>query len=130
MSEPAEPAPLPPLQRFGPALLALGWGFALWALSPIIAGTREPWDAAWPLYSLAMVFGGAAGGWWLPRRPVSAYLGLWLGQVLALSLLPGRDLGWLPLGLVTTAIGALIGLGAYLAGWLARHAWQRFADRP
>jgi hypothetical protein len=121
------PKPLSPLA--GPFLPALGWGFALWALSPLIAGTREPWDASWPFYSLAMLLGGLAGGWWLPRRWLSAYLGLWLGQVLATALLPGGDLGWLPLGVITTAIGALIGFAAYLAGWLARHLWGRARSR-
>lgn len=108
-------------------VLAFAWGFLIWALSPLLVGTREPWDAAWPYYTATMVAGGLAGGWFLPRCWLQALLGLWLGQVLAIAVLPGGDLAWLPLGVVTTAIGALIGFIPYLIGWGARRLWQRRA---
>lgn len=124
-SAPGSPARLRP---YGPFLLAFGWSFALWVLSPLIAGTREPWDASWPFYSLWLGLGGLAGGWLLPRRWIQALLGLWLGQVPGMALAAGGDHGWIVLGVVTSAIGAQIGFLAYLIGWLACHAWRRFRD--
>lgn len=73
-----------------------------------------------------MLGGGLIGGWFLPRHWIAALLGLWLGQALAVAVLPGGDFGWLPLGVVTTGIGALFGFVAYLIGWVARHLWTRF----
>lgn len=113
--------------RHNAFVLAFAWGFLIWALAPLLVGTREPWDAAWPYYTLAMAAGGLVGGWLLPGRWLAAPLGLWLGQALAVAVLPGGDLAWLPLGIVTTAIGALIGFIPYLVGWAGRRLWQRRA---
>lgn len=117
--------------RLPAILVGLAIGFGLWALSPILLARREPWDTEWPAYTLTMLIGGAAAGWLLPGRAQWFYLGLWLGQVLAIAFLPGGDSGWLPLGVVTTAIGSLIGLIGYVPAWLLRRfLWQRRTNRP
>jgi hypothetical protein len=100
-------------------------GFGLWALSPLILGPREPWDADWPAYPLAMLVGGAVTGWWAPGRPHWFYIALWLGQLAAVAVLPGRDLAWLPIALVSTAIGGGIGLVGYVPSWLFRRLLRR-----
>jgi hypothetical protein len=102
---------------------AAGLGFALWALAPWLVNRREPWDAEGPFYSLSLVLGTGAIAWWQPSRLAAAYLGAWLGQVLALVVLPGHQDGWLPLGAVTTGFGSLFALvGAALGSALGR-AW-------
>lgn len=110
--------------QFRAGLASCALGFGLWALSPLIAGTREPWDAEWPFYPIAFLVGGAAIGWWVPGRPVVAFLGIWLGQALAFIVLPGRDLGWLPLSVVTTAIGGAVGSAGYLSAWFLFSLWR------
>lgn len=107
------------------ALAGLAIGFALWALSPLLLERREPWDADAPAYTLTLLLGGAAVGWWAPGRPHWFYLGLWLGQILAVALLPGGDPAWLPLAVATTAIGSAIGLIGYGPAWLLRRLLRR-----
>ena len=104
---------------------ATGLGFALWAFAPWLVHRREPWDAAGPFYSLSLVLGTGVIAWWQPSRLAAAYLGAWLGQVLALAVLPGHEDGWLPLGTVTTGIGSLFALGGAVLGSALRHAWPR-----
>jgi hypothetical protein len=82
-------------------------GFLLWALSPTLLGVAEPWDTEHRVYTLAMVGAGLALGLLNPRAPAAAYLGAWLGQVLALIVLPSFDNDWLLLGAISTAVGSL-----------------------
>jgi hypothetical protein len=97
------------------------FGFGLWASAPWLVGTREPWDAEMPYYYTgAMLLGGATLGLAFPRRFVIAYLGMWIGQAIAMLVLPGHDRAWAYLGIVTTGAGSLIGLGGYLAGSVMR----------
>jgi hypothetical protein len=93
-------------------------------------GTREPWDAPLPFYYTgAMLLGGAALGGALPRHSAVAYLGLWAGQAISMLLLPGHDLTWAALGVVTTGVGSLIGLAGYLAGSVLRVLAARLRQR-
>lgn len=99
------------------------FSFALWASSPWLVGTREPWDAELPFYYTGLI--GAAGallGAAWPGRPVTAFLGFWAGQVMALATLPGHDRTWIYLGVATTGVGSLIGWAGYVAGALLRVA--------
>jgi len=106
---PSSPAPLPTAALAGAAL-----GFGLWLLSPYLTGRAEPWDAPFPFYLPAMLAGGALAGSILPRRTGAFFLGVWLGQVLAIAILPGHGRDWFPVGVVTTAVGGALSLPAYL----------------
>ncbi|HBY63417.1 MAG TPA: hypothetical protein DEH78_26635 [Solibacterales bacterium] len=99
----------------GPLPPALAASFLLWALSRPLFGRAEPWDVEMPLYAGVLPLCGILIGVLWPGRPVAAYLGFWSGQLAALVVLPGHDAGWLSLGVVTTGIGSLLGLGGYAA---------------
>jgi hypothetical protein len=102
-------------------LAAAALGFAVWAAAPWLVDRREPWDADWPFYSATLVLGGTATAWCQPKQVAATYVGVWLGQVAALALLPAHAGGWLPLGAVTTGIGSLFALfGAVLGNGLRR----------
>lgn len=103
-----------------PLLVAAALGFSLWAVSPILTGHAEPWDSEQPLYLVYSVLSGLALGWFAPRHLLRIYLGFWIGQIVALATLPGLDRGWLLLGVMTTAIGSLLVLGAAALGRLIR----------
>ena len=94
----------------GPSNATLAWwgaaaGAALWALSPLIANRREPWDAAIPYYWIGLVVAGAWLAWRSRRRsalwPILS--GLYLGQ-LAYGLLALGVGNLLPLGLIALAV--------------------------
>lgn len=89
-------------------------GFGVWASSPYITGRGEPWDADFPFYSIVLVVAGIIVGFLSPRKIWICFLGVWLGQLCALAILPlpGGD-GWFLLGAITTGIGTL----ASLVGW-------------
>ena len=105
------------LRSLGLAQLALSavFMFLVWASSPLIFGVREPWDTGYPFYSVASVTGGIVIGLVFRKKIASCFLGAWVGQVLALVLLPGGDITWLLLGFVTTALGSLfLVLGVFI----------------
>ncbi|MCL4798513.1 MAG: hypothetical protein KJ025_02945 [Burkholderiales bacterium] len=110
MDLPASWNRLPPAALAGAAL-----GFGLWLLSPFLTGRAEPWDASFPFYLPAMLAGGAIAGTAFPRRAGAFFLGVWLGQVLAIAVLPGHGGDWFPVGAVTTAVGGTLALPTYLA---------------
>ena len=65
-----------------PAIVVAATTSALiWALSPLITGHREPWDAAWPFYWLALLIGGAISGAVIPKPLRAHYLGSLMGQL-------------------------------------------------
>jgi hypothetical protein len=96
------------------ALAGAALGFGLWLVSPYVAGRAEPWDASFPLYLPVMLAGGALVGTMLPLRGAAFFLGVWLGQVLAIALLPGHGSNWFPVGAVTTAVGGALAVPTYL----------------
>jgi hypothetical protein len=97
------------------AFAGAGLGFGLWLVSPLVAGCAEPWDASFPFYTPVMLVGGALVGTLLPGHSIAFIFGVWVGQVLALAILPGHDRSWIALGAVTTAIGSLVSLPSYVA---------------
>lgn len=111
------------LESLACAASAFAFGFGLWASAPIFVGTREPWDAELPFYySGLMLLGGGAIGFVFPRRVGSAFFGIWAGQAVTILVLPGLDRNWAWLGVITTGLGSLVGVGGHLAGWLLRHS--------
>jgi hypothetical protein len=62
-------------------LVSLVAGAAVWALSPWLAGQREPWDAGGFYYIIALLVAGAIAGFVSPRPLWAHYLGGLIGQV-------------------------------------------------
>jgi hypothetical protein len=112
------------LGRFAVIVGAAALGFGIWAASPALTGHAEPWDAQHPYYSLASLIGGGFLGF-LSRAVVRCYVGAWLGQVIALAVLPGLDRGWILLGVMTTAVGSLLILLGAAGGYALRRGVSR-----
>jgi hypothetical protein len=106
--------------------VAVIFGFGVWAASPYVVGRREPWDANFPFYSVILIVTGLIVGWLLPRKIWLCFLGVWLGQVFALAVLPGGQSGWLLLGIITTGLGSLISLIGWLIGSFIASQMKRF----
>lgn len=94
----------------GPGRQAILWraaaaGAALWALSPLLTGRREPWDAQLPYYWVGLLVIGMVFARYTKRRAALplVLLGLYLGQVAwGLFALGAGNL--LPVGLVALAL--------------------------
>jgi hypothetical protein len=95
--------------------LAGAW---VWALSPVLAGRREPWDADGLFYVLALVVAGAVTGLLAPRPLWAQYLGAIVGQAAYAALflpigplfLPGAAFlpGYSLIFLVAAALAAFV----------------------
>jgi len=64
---------------------------SVWALSPLLAGQREPWDTDGVFYVVALLVVGALSGVLVPRPLWAHFLGAFVGQLgyEALFLPPG-----------------------------------------
>ncbi len=105
-----------------PSDKSLAWfgaagGAALWALSPLLTGRREPWDSPLPYYWIGLVVLGAGRARYAGRRAAMRpiMLGIYLGQV-AYGLVALGMGNLLPLGLVALAIYLI---PAYVAARIA-----------
>lgn len=103
--------------RPGALLLGAGLGAAIWLLSPVLAGHREPWDAGGGYYVAALFGAGLLGALLIPRRWCVIAVGVYAGQALVLLggvvVRPG-DGGLWPLGLLVLgfySVLALLGAG-------------------
>ena len=64
------------------AFLAAGvLGAAIWAMSPLLTGRTEPWDASGPFYVCALAIAGALSGFIFPKHLWVTYLGAIAGQL-------------------------------------------------
>ena len=61
-------------------LAAAVLGASVWALSPLLAGHGEPWDASGPYYVSMLAIAGAISGGLFPRPLSAHYLGAVTGQ--------------------------------------------------
>jgi hypothetical protein len=104
-------------------------GFALWGLSPILTGHREPWDAEFPYYIPGMLMGGAVLGAAFPWRLGPCFVGAWIGQCVAVIVLPSLGASWLILGFITTAAGSLVAVVGAVIGALIRFSISRLRTR-
>ena len=87
-------------------------GFALWLLSSLLTGQREPWDASayWTLaYPLAVLACGVLG-YRYPERPWRWALALFAGQFIAMCVRNGEVGNLWPLGMALFAVLALPGI--------------------
>jgi hypothetical protein len=69
------------LRAWRPFLAATACAAIVWALSPWLAGHREPWDAESYYYPLALVVAGAIAGYVAPRPLWAHYVGAVVGQI-------------------------------------------------
>ena len=109
-------------------VVSAGAAAAVWALSPLLDGHREPWDTDGPSYVIALAVAGALTGVLVPRPLWARYLGAVVGQGgYALLFLPGQ----------LTIFGAAFFLGysliflaaAALASLFRTRFGSRFAKR-
>jgi hypothetical protein len=115
--------------RGSASLLGLALGAAIWLLSPVVTGRREPWDAESAYYVGGLLLAGMLGGVLVPRQWAIAAVGIFAGQ--AAVLLGGviaepASGGLWPLGLAILAVYSMLGLvGAGVGAALGR----RFGGR-
>jgi hypothetical protein len=72
-------------------LVAAAAGALVWALSPWLAGHREPWDVDGLFYPAALLVAGSVSGLVAPRPAWAHYVGAVVGQL-------GYELLFLPIG--------------------------------
>jgi hypothetical protein len=53
----------------------------IWASSPWLTGRREPWDAEFPFYVVALLVAGAVAGGLKPKPLWAHYAGSFIGQL-------------------------------------------------
>jgi len=53
----------------------------VWVASPWLTGQREPWDAEFPFYFVALLVSGAVAGGLAPKPLWAHYLGSFIGQL-------------------------------------------------
>ena len=100
--------------------VAAGFGALIWAISPIITGEIEPWDAESPYYFVSLLVAGLIVGALIPRHVWAVLLGIVVGQlVYMLIFLPLGPLTLL--GIIFMAVYGLLSLiGAALSARLRR----------
>ena len=97
---------------FPAAVIASAIGFALWFVTSLVTGKREPWDASayWSVaYPLALLACGVLGCAY-PQRPWRWALVLFASQFLAMCVRNGELASLWPLGLALFAVLALPGV--------------------
>ncbi len=108
--------------------MKLGWlvagvlGAAIWLLSPVVTGHREPWDAKGPYFLIALLIAGAVMGALQRGRPWRAGMWIYLGQTAAVLVVSRGDIGlFFPMGMIVLAVFTLLSVAsAALVGWLCR----------
>jgi hypothetical protein len=98
----------------------------VWAASPWLTGQREPWDAEFPFYFVALLVAGAVAGVLTPKPLWAHYLGSFTGQL-------GYEIIFLRIGPLVV-LGAMFLLGycfVFLAAaTLMAYVRLRFKSRP
>jgi hypothetical protein len=99
---------------------------SVWALSPLLTGHREPWDADGLFYVVALTVAGSVAGLLAPRPLWAHYLGALVGQL-------GYEALFLPI-VPLFVLGAAFLLGysfVFLAAAaLAASVRERLRSRP
>ena len=95
-------------------------GALIWAMSPVVTGSAEPWDAGSSYYVVSLFVAGAIVGALIPRHLWAVLLGIVVGQLIyMLAVLPAGPL--LPLGVVfLVGFGLLALLGAVVSALIRR----------
>ena len=110
-------------------LVAAGLGALIWAISPILIGVVEPWDAESPYYFVSLLVAGAFVGVLVPNHLWAVLLGIVAGQLIyMLVFLPSGPL--LLLGVVfLVGYGFLALLGALVASQLRNRNRENAGNR-
>lgn len=92
--------------------IGIFFGVLIWALSPLITGEVEPWDAKVSYYPIALFISGVIGQILYPKGLIASVFGIYLGQVLYLFIFAFGPL-WLigTILIVPYSITALLGGG-------------------
>ncbi len=112
------------LDRRAALLIGLGLGAAIWLMSPLITGRREPWDAEGGYYAGALFVAGGLGGVLAPRYWLSVVLGVFGGQavvLLAPVIADPSDGGLWPVGVLFLGIYSVLALFGAALGAGIRH---------
>ena len=89
--------------------VAFGLGAVIWALSPLVTGEIEPWDADSQYYIVSLLVSGAIVGGLIPKNLWTVFLGVVIGQLIyILIFLPSGPL--LSLGIIILGGYALFSL--------------------
>jgi hypothetical protein len=98
-------------------------GAAIWALSPIVTGENEPWDADSGIYYVALAVAGLIVGWLCPHRIWPILPGLALGQfAYVLAFVPKGPL--IAIGVIAMFIFGLIATAAAFLSSRLRRFWS------
>lgn len=92
-------------------IIGVCFGFFIWAISSVITGETEPWDAkgsALYYYPLALFLSGFLGSYFYPINIMSTVVGIFAGQILFIFLFRFGPL-WL-IGSIMIALYSLIAL--------------------
>jgi peptidoglycan/LPS O-acetylase OafA/YrhL len=120
------------LDRRAALLIGVGLGAAIWLISPLITGRREPWDTEGGYYPVALLAAGVLGGVLAPRQWLSIALGVFGGQ--AVVLLGGvmaepASGGLWPLGVLFLGLYSVLALLGAGLGASVRRLGNRGRDR-
>jgi hypothetical protein len=112
------------LNRRSALLFGVGLGAAIWLVSPLITGRREPWDAEGGYYPAALLVAGVLGGLLAPRHWPYVALSVFAGQVIVLLagvMAEPASGGLWPLGVLFLAFYSVLALlGAGLGAGVRR----------
>lgn len=99
-------------------------GAASWALSPMLTGHLEPWDAGGIYYFSALILGGLVSGFLVPSPIWTLYVGSIVGQLIYVVLmLPISE--FVVIGFVFLLLWSLLFLGGGYAGSRLRLHFDR-----
>ena len=109
-------------------LIGLSLGAAIWLLSPLVTGRREPWDAEGAYYVGTLFGAGILGGLAVPTHWGSTTFGVFTGQALVLLggvLAEPASGGLWPLGLVFLGFYSVLALFGTGVGATLHRLWTR-----
>jgi hypothetical protein len=120
------------LHRRAGFLIGVGLGAAIWLVSPLITGRREPWDVEGGYYPAALLGAGVLGGLLAPRHWLSVALGVFAGQVVVLLggvMAEPASGGLWPLGVLFLGLYSVLALLGAGLGASMRRFGGRWEDR-
>ena len=71
-----------------------GLGAIIWAMSPVISGAIEPWDAESPYYVVSLFIAGAVVGLLQPKNIWAIYIGIVIGQLIYMAVFLAAGPHW------------------------------------
>lgn len=120
------------LERRAALLIGAGLGAAIWLISPLLTGRREPWDVEGAYYPAMLLGTGVLGGALAPSQWRKVALGVFGGQVVVLLVgviaEPGSGGLW-PLGILFLAVYSVLALLGAGFGASVRRFTGRGKDR-